>query len=229
MASPTRWVTDTGPNHSQRYIARFRELAAAGADLAGEARLLDAMLVPGSHVLDAGCGTGRVGAAIQARGHSVVGVDADPEMIAAARADHPKPVWLTGDLAELDLVGAGRTEPFDAAVVAGNVMPFLAPGTARVVLARLAAHLRPDGFIAVGFGLGRGYSLTEFDVDLAMAGLDLEHRFATWDLRPWQPDSDFAVSVLRRPKADDGQVRAERSLAGAAEDSLCPARSTQCC
>jgi hypothetical protein len=26
----------------------------------------------------------------------------------------------------------------------------------------------------------------------------LEHRFATWDLRPWRDDSDFGVSVYRR-------------------------------
>jgi hypothetical protein len=31
------------------------------------------------------------------------------------------------------------------------------------------------------------------------AGYDLEHRFATWDLRPWRADADFAVSVLRTP------------------------------
>ena len=40
MANPTRWATDTGPEHSQWYIDRFRKLAAEGADLAGEARLV---------------------------------------------------------------------------------------------------------------------------------------------------------------------------------------------
>lgn len=33
----------------------------------------------------------------------------------------------------------------------------------------------------------------------AAAGLTLEHRFATWDLRPWQGDAPFAVTILRRP------------------------------
>ena len=33
---------------------------------------------------------------------------------------------------------------------------------------------------------------------LATAGLVLENRFATWDLRPWRADADYAVSVLRR-------------------------------
>ncbi|OZV83658.1 SAM-dependent methyltransferase [Micromonospora echinospora] len=195
MGKPTRWVTETGPDHSHWYVDRFRQLAAEGADLAGEARLLDAMVPPGARILDAGCGTGRVGAALADRGHTVVGVDADPVLVEAARADHPGPTWLVADLAELDLPG----EPFDAAVVAGNVMAFLAPGTEREVLRRIAAHLRPDGVLVVGFGTGRGYPLADFDADASAAGLHREHRFATWDLRPWRADADFAVTVLRRP------------------------------
>ncbi|WP_229402091.1 class I SAM-dependent methyltransferase [Micromonospora okii] len=199
MANPTRWDTDTGPEHSQWYVDRFRQLAAEGADLAGEARLLDALVPPGSRILDAGCGTGRVGAALHARGHTVVGVDADPVLVEAARADHAGPRWLVGDLAELDLAAAGETEPFDAAVVAGNVMAFVAPGTEREVLRRIAAHLRPDGVVAIGFGTDRGYPLADFDADAVAAGLRREHRFATWDLRPWRDDADFAVTILRRP------------------------------
>jgi SAM-dependent methyltransferase len=199
MGRPTRWVTDTGPQHAQWYIERFRRMAAEGVDLAGEARLLDAMVAPRSRILDAGCGTGRLGAELAARGHRLVGVDADPELIEAARIDHPGPQWLVADLAELDLATMGHPEPFDAAVVAGNVMTFVAPGTEPEVLARIAAHVRPDGLIVVGFGTDRGYRLDDFDSHFAAAGLRLEHRFATWDLRPWRPDADFAVSVLRRP------------------------------
>jgi SAM-dependent methyltransferase len=199
MTEPTRWVTAHGAGHAQWYIERFRRMAAEGMDLDGEARLLDAMLARRSRVLDAGCGPGRVGAELALRGHVVVGVDADRELIDAAKADHPGPTWLVGDLAELDLAGAGETEPFDAAVVAGNVMPFVAPGTEPVVLARIAAHLRDDGLLVVGFGVDRGYALAEFDAHTAAAGLVLEHRFATWDLRPWRQDAPFAVTVLRRP------------------------------
>jgi SAM-dependent methyltransferase len=72
-------------------------MAAEGADLGGEARLVDAMVAPGSRLLDAGCGTGRTAAVLHARGHRVVGVDADPVLIAAAEADHPGPAgwWPT--------------------------------------------------------------------------------------------------------------------------------------
>jgi SAM-dependent methyltransferase len=173
-------------------------MAAEGVDLEGEARLLDAMLARRSRVLDAGCGTGRVGAALAARGHFVVGVDADRELIDAAKLDHPGPTWLVGDLAELDLAREGERDLFDAAVVAGHVMPFLAPGTEPIVLSRLAAQLRDDGLLVVGFGVDRGYPLTEFDAHTQAVGLELEHRFATWDLRPWRHDAAFAVTVLRR-------------------------------
>lgn len=199
MANPTRWATDTGPEHSQWYIDRFRKLAAEGADLAGEARLVDALVAPGSRILDAGSGTGRVGAALAERGHTVVGVDADPALVDAARADHPGPTWLVADLAELDLPALGEAEPFDAAVLAGNVLAFVAVGTEPEVLRRVAAHLRPDGVLTVGFGTERGYPLTAFDADAVAAGLRVEQRFATWDLRPWRDDAPFAVTVLRRP------------------------------
>ncbi|MGR6319128.1 class I SAM-dependent methyltransferase [Micromonospora soli] len=202
MGKPTRWVTETNPGHSQWYIDRFRRLAAEGADLAGEARLLDTLVPPGARILDAGTGTGRVAAALAARGHSVLGVDADPALIEAARADHPGPRFLVADLAELDLAAQGEPAPFDAAVVAGNVMVFVAPGTERAVLARVAAHVRRDGLVVVGFGTDRGYPLTDFDADAVAAGLRLEHRFATWDLRPWREDADFAVTVFRRPAGE---------------------------
>ena len=198
MRTPPRWFTDHGPEHSQWYIDRFRAMAADGADLGGEARLLDAMVAPSSRVLDAGCGPGRVGAELAARGHIVVGVDVDPLLIAAAEADHPGPRWIVADLADFDLPAAGVGEPFDAAVIAGNVMTYVASGTEQRVLARVAAHVRVDGVVVVGFGTDRGYPITEFDAHAAAAGLTREHRFATWDLRPWRDDATFAVTVLRK-------------------------------
>ena len=188
-----RWFTDHDEGHSEWYVRRFRRLRDEGADLGGEARLLDALVAPRSRLLDAGCGTGRVAGELAARGHSVVGVDVDPHLIEAARADHPGPAWVTADLSDFDL-----GETFDGAILAGNVLLFVAEGTEAAVLARVAAHVRDDGVVAVGFGLGRGYDLADFDAHCAAAGLPLEHRFATWDLRPFDDDAEFAVSVLRR-------------------------------
>ncbi|MGV1038009.1 MAG: class I SAM-dependent methyltransferase [Candidatus Nanopelagicales bacterium] len=197
MAKPTKWQTETDEGHSQWYIQRFRTMAAEGVDLAGEARLMDAMVAPQSRILDAGCGPGRVGAVLAERGHNVVGVDADPALIGAAIEDHPGPKWLVTDLAELSLVAIDEVESFDAVVVAGNVLTFLADGTEVAVLANLRSVLAPDGFIVVGFGVDRGYSLEQFDQDVAEAGLRVEQRFSTWDVRPWHANASFSVSVLR--------------------------------
>jgi SAM-dependent methyltransferase len=202
MTRPTRWQTETKPGHSEWYIERFRDLASKGEDLGGEARLLDAMVPPGSRLLDAGCGTGRVGSVLHERGHDVVGVDADPLLVKHARATYAGPRWLVADLTELDLPAMGEPEPFDGVVLAGNVMVFLAPGTESEALSRVHAHLRPDAPVLVGFHVDRELSLDAFDEAAEVAGLRMEHRFATWDLRPWHSEADFAVTVLRSPVTD---------------------------
>lgn len=184
------------PDHSQWYIQRFRDMAAQGADLAGEARLVDAMVPRAARVLDAGCGTGRVGGHLAAVGHHVVGVDLDPELIEAARQDHPGSQWLVGDLAELDLPGEGVAADFDAIVCAGNVMTFVAPATRVEILRRFGAHVGPSGRIVVGFGAGRGYAFDAFLADATTAGLHPNVLLATWDLRPFTAQSDFLVAVL---------------------------------
>jgi SAM-dependent methyltransferase len=199
MAKPTRWVTETGPDHSAWYIDRFRTMAAEGADLAGEARLVDALVARGSRLLDAGCGPGRVAGELHARGHRVVGVDADPALIEAAEEDHPGPRYLVADLSELDLATMGEPEPFDAAVIAGNVFWFVAADTEADVVAHVASHLRPDAVLVAGWGTSKGYAVEAFEAHCRAAGLVVEHRFATWDLRPWTPESDFAVVVSRKP------------------------------
>lgn len=203
MTDSPRWPGVRDTEHSRWYIERFRKMAAEGADLAGEARFLDAMLPRGSRVLDAGCGPGRVAGELAARGHELVGVDVDPELIAAAKEDHPGPRWIVADLAGLDLTEHGEPDPFDAAVLAGNVLAFVAEHSEQLVLASVARHVRPGGVIVVGLGLDRGYSIADMDSDAGQIGLMREQRFATWDLRPFREDSSFAVSVYRVPDLED--------------------------
>lgn len=200
MVEQSLWMQKVAanPNHSQWYIERFRSMAREGADLAGEARLVDALVPRGARILDAGCGSGRVGGFLAAAGHDVVGVDVDPALIAAAEHDHPGPRWLVGDLAELDLPSRGIAEPFDIIVSAGNVMAFLAPSTRAQVLGRLCAHLSTDGRAVIGFGAGRDYEFSRFFDDAAEAGLVPDLLLSTWDLRPFTDESDFLVALLRR-------------------------------
>lgn len=199
MSDENGWVriTRANPGHSAWYIQRFRSMAEAGDDLAGEARLIDALLPRGARVLDAGCGPGRVGAFLHDVGHEVVGVDLDPELIDAAEQDHPGPRWLVDDLATLDLPDRGIPDGFDAIVCAGNVMTFLAPSTRGAVLSRLRAHLHQDGRAVIGFGTNRGYPVDEFLRDADAASLEPDLLLSTWDLRPYTPDADFIVAILR--------------------------------
>lgn len=186
------------PGHSDWYVERFRAMERAGQDIAGEARLVDAMASRNARVLDAGCGPGRVGGYLAEAGHQVVGVDVDPVLIEAAENDHPGPRWLVGDLAELDLPARGIAEPFDIIVSAGNVMTFLAPSTRVRVLTRLRAHLADDGRAVIGFGAGRDYEFDQFFDDAVAAGFTTDLLLSTWDLHPFTDDSDFLVAILRR-------------------------------
>ncbi|MFD3510137.1 class I SAM-dependent methyltransferase [Nocardia sp. NPDC058666] len=193
--TPSGWeeLVAADPAHSSWYVQRFRDLAAKGEDIVGEARLIDALLGRGGRVLDAGCGPGRVGGYLHSAGHVVTGVDVDPVLIEAARADYPGPTWLVGDLAELDVPG-----DFDAIVCAGNVVTFLAPSTRSAVLTNFARHLAPTGRAVIGFGADRGYEFAEFLADAESAGLTPDLLLSTWDLRPFTDDSDFLVAVLSR-------------------------------
>lgn len=197
---PSLWeeMVAQNPAHSSWYVERFRTMAARGQDTVGEARLIDAMVPRGARILDAGCGPGRLGGYLHRAGHTVVGVDVDPVLIAAAEEDHPGPRWLVGDLAELDLPSRGVAAEFDVIVCAGNVMTFVAPSTRVAVLRNFAAHLEPQGRVVIGFGAGRDYPFEAFFADAAAAGLAAQLRLSTWDLRPFSDDAEFLVAVLGR-------------------------------
>ncbi|MCB1029856.1 MAG: class I SAM-dependent methyltransferase [Acidimicrobiales bacterium] len=191
-------MIENNPGHSDWYIERFRQMAAEGNDLDGEARFIDAMVPRGANVLDAGCGPGRVGGRLHELGHQVVGVDLDPALIAAAEQDHPGPTWIAADLSEFDLAAMGVTAEFDAVICGGNVMTFLDPATRRQVIERMSAHLAPSGRLVIGFGVGRGYEFSEFLDDAASVGLNCDLQLGTWDLRPLTSSSDFLVAVFSR-------------------------------
>jgi SAM-dependent methyltransferase len=169
------------------YQARFDALAASGVEVHGEADFVEAY-APTS-VLDAGCGTGRVGIELARRGIEVVGADVDASMLATARRTAPDLTWVEVDLTELAL---GRT--FALVLLAGNVPLFTPPGTQPALVARCAAHVAAGGRLVAGFSLNRGYALDDWDADCAAAGLRPVARFATWSRDPYA-GGDYAVSV----------------------------------
>jgi SAM-dependent methyltransferase len=192
----TRWQ-DTDAPRGDDYDARWRALAATGQNVHGEADLVEILLREsgGSRVLDAGCGTGRVAIELAARGFSVVGVDVDPGMLATARAKNPELLWVDADLTDLPkAVGA----EFDLALLAGNVMIFLTPGTEAAVVAGMTERLAPGGLLVSGFSIRPDrLSLKRYDDVAEGAGLQPVARWATWSRDPFA-GGDYAVSVHRK-------------------------------
>lgn len=181
------------------YDERWRRMAAAGQNPHGEADLVSRYRP--TSVLDGGCGTGRVAIELARRGIRVLGVDADPDMIAAARAKMPKLAWRHADLAELD-TGADR---FDVVVLAGNVVPYVAPGRRAAAVAACARALADGGRLIAGFSLRAGWPTPDdYAGWCAEAGLTAEEQFATWDCAPFRDvsaDGNYVVSVHRAPDA----------------------------
>jgi SAM-dependent methyltransferase len=190
------WSEHRGPRGAE-YDQRWERLAASGENIHGEVDLV--LHYRPASVLDAGCGTGRVAIELDRRGVDVVGTDLDDAMLASARAKAPHLTWVSADLATLDLADeGGARRRFDLAVLAGNVMIFVAPGTEGTVLARLADHLVADGLLVAGFQLGGGrLALADYDRLATAAGFELVDRFATWSGDAFADGGDYAVSVHR--------------------------------
>ena len=192
----TRWQRTEAPRGDD-YDARWRSMEAAGHNIHGEADLVEALLADsgGSSVLDAGCGTGRVGIELARRGVRVTGVDADGEMLAVARAKAPDIDWYEADLSDPDGLPDGS---FDIVLLAGNVMIFLDPGTEDQVLTNLVGRLAPGGLLISGFSLRPDQlSYEDYDDLASSSGLAPVARWATWERQPFA-DGDYAVSVHRR-------------------------------
>ena len=196
-----RWLGSADVPRGDDYDARFQALAQAGEDVHGEAHFVAALGV--ASVLDAGCGTGRVAIELARRGIDAVGVDLDATMLAVARRKAPHLPWYAGDITTIALTmpeAPARRRLFDAIVLAGNVMIFLAPGSEAAAVANLVRHLAPGGALVAGFQLlPGGLTLAHYDACAAQAGLVLAERWATWDRQAWSPTSAYAVSVHRQP------------------------------
>ena len=127
-------------------IAPFYDLDLAGYD--GDVALYrELAALRGPSVLELGCGTGRVAAAMAAAGLDVVGVDASPAMLAIARdraASAPFAI-VEGDMRALDL---GRR--FDSVLIPlGGLQHMETAAEVAAVLVTVARHLSPGGAAVV--------------------------------------------------------------------------------
>ncbi|QGU07345.1 Magnesium-protoporphyrin O-methyltransferase [Corynebacterium occultum] len=189
-----REIVATDPSHSENYAARWKRMAAEGMDINGEARLIDAMVDRGARILDAGCGTGRLGGYLARQGHTVIGTDLDPILIRHARNDYPEARWEVGDLGRDELPEGN----FDMIVSAGNVMGFLAEEDRESALANIQRALGEEGRVVIGFGAGRGWGFDDFIATARTVGMELENVFESWDLKPFREGSQFLVAFFSR-------------------------------
>lgn len=181
-------------------INRYYERPAM-IDLAGD--------VDGRRVLDAGCGSGPLSAALRAKGAIVTGFDSSPAMVELARR-------RLGEDAALQVADLGRALPFaDGAfddVVASLVLHYLRDWTAP--LAELRRVLRPGGRLILSVNHPAMYKLNYPSADyFAITQFSEEYTFAgqsavlTYWHRPLHAMTDaftaagFRISVISEPPA----------------------------
>ncbi|WP_254272485.1 class I SAM-dependent methyltransferase [Haloarcula marina] len=128
---------------------------------------------PGQRILDLGCGTGHLTAAIADSGADVLGIDAAPEMVERAREEYPDCRFEHADAREY-----APEAPFDA--VFSNAALHWIPGDDHdAVLETVADALTDDGRFVAEFG-GRG------NVARIVAALDAELGERGYDVAtPW--------------------------------------------
>ncbi len=186
-----------------QYDQRFADMDRRGEPVHGEADAVQQLLETQakthrqgpSVIVDGGTGTGRIGLELAARGHQVIGIDNDPDMLARARAKSDTVTWVLGDLATAEI-----EETVDLVLLAGNLLVFVNPGTQGAVIANMAAMLAPGGLLVAGFGTAMATSPAVHDVRrwCSEAGLEPVAEWATWDGEPYT-GGDYLVSVNQRP------------------------------
>ncbi|HVC74960.1 MAG TPA: class I SAM-dependent methyltransferase [Candidatus Micrarchaeaceae archaeon] len=178
-------------SRGDRYERTYELRAAAGEEVHGEANFVS-RFSPTS-VLDAGCGTGRVGRELHRRGVDVVGIDLDAEMLETARARCGSVEWIEGDISAMNL---GRT--FDIVLMAGNVINFVIPERRQRALENLVKQVRPAGLLINGHSIRPdGCPQARFEAWAEALDLELVERWSTWDQDPFTERSEYGLTVHR--------------------------------
>jgi len=157
-------------------IARLYDL-----DLAEDPGDIDLYLAlaqrTGGPILELAVGSGRVAVPLAAAGHSVVGVDVDPSMLARARSFADRQ-GVEVELVEGDLTGAAglapvaSAGPYNLAIVALNSILLVASADGqRAALGAMAASLAPGGLAVVDTWLATPAELAALDGRLSLEWL----------------------------------------------------------
>ena len=145
--------------------------------------------------LDAGCGFGRVGIELAARGVEIVGVDLDADLLGRAQRRAPQLDWRLADLAAVD-VG----QQFDLVVAAGNVIGFVDAAHRSGAVQNCARHVAPGGWLVMGNQLKATWpTIAEFDEWCSGEGLVPTEHKAGWEGEILDEDPDYVVTVHHRP------------------------------
>lgn len=165
----------------------------------------------GDRVLFVGCGGGRELLALGARGYHVTGVDQVPELVDAARR-HLARRGLTANLIAAPIETAAL-DTYDVVIFSACVYGYL-PGTSRLAtLARLRAHMAPDGRLVASYMEGGAAS---------RVGLWLVHAAAWLAGSDWRAGSEdtFALGSVEKRlpfyerRISPGELRHELAQAG---------------
>lgn len=140
-------------------------------------------------VLELGCGTGRISAAIARTGIAVEGLDLSPAMLDQARSNYPDLIWHLGDMCAFDL---GRV--FDLVILPFRGLQEITDAKdQRRALERAFAHLKPGGALALDL----------MDPDLRYCLPEGDPEFVELPIFPMpdgvgQPDSQLRITAMER-------------------------------
>jgi SAM-dependent methyltransferase len=105
----------------------------------------------GRTVADIGCGPGRITAYLHSLGLEAFGIDLSPEMVAAARRDHPGLQFKEGSMEALDL-----PDGMLGGIVAWYSIIHTPPARLPLVFAEFHRTLRDGGLLLLAFQSGDG-------------------------------------------------------------------------
>ena len=206
----------------RRVPAPLRRARGVGRRRARRGRVRDRGSRRATSVLDAGCGTGRVGDRARPARRAPSSASTSTRRCSRPRAGaRPTSSGSSTTSPTLDL---GRS--FDVVVMAGNVPLFTPAGTHGGARRRLRPPRRaPAARSSPASSSDRGYALADYDADCRAAGLELAERYATWDGDEFADAAGYAVSVHRPRTPDPRRIRTARIRPGDRASTRCGGRA----